>query len=263
MEGRLKHKVCIITGGASGLGKASAFTFAEEGADIILADVNIEKAEAVKQKIEKLGRRCLVQKTDVTSRVSVLELAAAGMEYFGKIDVILNCAGIARCENQWGGSNWRPMEELTEDDWDKIIEINLKGTFLVNQQIGIEMIKQNYGSIINVSSLSGVIAHKDILGHGAYSASKAGVIGLTRVLAVEWASYNIRVNSVSPGYMDTGMVTRTSSIDGLFEKKIDMTPMKRFGDPSEFARTALFLASEDSSYMTGQNIILDGGYSSW
>ena len=155
------------------------------------------------------------------------------------------------------------MEELQEEDWDKIVEVNLKGTFLVDQKVGIQMIKQGKGSITNVASPSGVVANKGLLGHGAYCASKAGVIGLTRVLATEWAQYNIRVNALSPAYMNTGMLDRTKSIPGLYQTQLDMTPMSRYGEPEEFARTAIFLASEESSYITGLNLLLDGGYTAW
>jgi NAD(P)-dependent dehydrogenase (short-subunit alcohol dehydrogenase family) len=155
------------------------------------------------------------------------------------------------------------MEELEEEDWDKIVEINLKGTFLVDQAVGIQMMKDGGGSIVNVASLSGVVANKGLLGHGAYCASKAAVIALTKVLATEWAQHNIRVNAVSPAYMDTGMLERTKSIPGLYDTQLDMTPMARYGRPEEFAATVLFLASDDSGYVTGHNLLMDGGYTAW
>ena len=190
-------------------------------------------------------------------------MVASCLKEFGRIDILLHCAGIARGNTQWANGRWRPMEELEEEDWDRIIDVNLKGTFLVNRRVGIQMIKQRTGSIVNVASLSGVVANRGVLGHGAYCASKAGVIGLTKVLATEWAQYNIRVNAISPAYMDTGMVERLKSIPGLYQTQLDMTPLRRYGKPEEFALTAVFLASEESSYITGCNLLLDGGYTAW
>jgi NAD(P)-dependent dehydrogenase (short-subunit alcohol dehydrogenase family) len=257
---KLNGKISLITGAASGLGKAAAFRFAEEGSDIAVADVDIDGGKVVASEIRNGGRRALAFSVDVTSSAEVQRTVNACIEEFGRIDVLLHCAGIARWKHQWAGTQWLPMEKLQEEDWDKIVEINLKGRFLVDQKVGTQMIKQRRGSIINVASLSGVVANKGLLGHGAYCASKAGVISLTRVLATEWAPYGIRVNSISPGYMDTGMLERTKSIRGLYQLQLEMTPLGRYGKPEEFARTSLFLASEDASYITGHNLMMDSGY---
>lgn len=261
--GRLDRKVSLITGGASGLGKAAAFIFAQEGAVAALADANETGAQEVCAEIRQGGGRSTAVAVDITSDLQVDRMVESCLEEFGRIDILLHCAGIARGKHQWANGRWRPMEELEESDWDKIIDVNLKGTFLVNRRVGIQMIKQRSGSIINVASMSGVVANRGVLGHGAYCASKAGVIGLTRVLATEWAQYNIRANAISPAYMDTGMVERLKSIPGLFQTQLDMTPMGRYGQPEEFAQTAVFLASEESSYITGCNLLLDGGYTAW
>jgi len=261
--GRLDGKVSLITGAASGLGKAAALLFAEEGANIAVADLNEQGAEEVCEEIRRSGGKSMALAVDVTSREQVERMVRTCVDEFGRIDTVLHCAGIARWKHQWLDDRWRPMEELEEEDWDKIIEINLKGTFLVDQKVGIQMIKQRKGSIINVASLSGVVANKGLLGHGAYCASKAGVTGLTKVLATEWAQYNIRVNALSPAYMDTGLLDRTKSIPGLYQTQLDMTPMARYGKPEEFAHTAVFLASEEAGYITGLNLLLDGGYTAW
>lgn len=248
--GKLDGKKALITGAASGLGRAAAFMFAKEGADVALADLNEEGGKRVAEEIQSRSGQAIVLPVNITSSVEVKRMVDSCIEEFGHLDVLLHCAGIARWKHQWGGNQWLPMEDLQEEDWDKIIEVNLKGTFLVNQNIGRQMIKQQRGSIINVASLSGVVANKSLLGHGAYGASKAGVIALTRVLATEWAAYNVRVNAISPAYMDTGMLERTKSIPGLYQQQLDMTPLGRYGTPEEFARTSLFLASDDASYIS-------------
>lgn len=261
--GRLDGKMSLITGAASGLGKAASFLFSREGAVLALADANEAGVQEVCSEIERDGGTAIALTVDVTSAAQVERMVESCIKEFGRIDILLHCAGIARGMNQWADGRWRPMEELEEEDWDRIIEVNLKGTFLINRAVGIQMIKQRAGSIVNVASMSGVVANRGVLGHGAYCASKAGVIGLTRVLATEWAQYNVRVNAVSPAYMDTGMVERLKSIPGLVQTQLDMTPMGRYGKPEEFARTAVFLASEESSYITGSNLMLDGGYTAW
>ena len=261
--GRLEGKVSLITGAASGLGKAASFLFAGEGAVVALADANEVGGQEVCTEIERNGGKAIALAVDVTSSAQVQRMVESCLKELGRIDILLHCAGIARGRNQWANARWRPMEELEEDDWDKIIDVNLKGTFLINRSVGIQMIKQRSGSIVNVASMSGVVANRGVLGHGAYCASKAGVIGLTRVLATEWAQYNVRVNAISPAYMDTGMVERLKSIPGLYQTQLDMTPMGRYGKPEEFAQTAVFLASEESSYITGCNLLLDGGYTAW
>ncbi len=261
--GVLAGKVCVITGAASGLGRAAAVLFASEGARVVIADQNEPAAKAVADTIGEAGGSALAHAVDVTDAGSVERMTAAVVEAWTRIDCLLHCAGIARGSHQWGPAGWLPMEELREEDWDLIVAVDLKGTFLVNQRIGRQMIRQKAGVIVNVASLSGVVANKGLLGHGAYCASKAGVIALTKVLATEWARHNIRVNAISPAYMNTGMLERTKTIPGLYQTQLDMTPMGRYGEPVEFARAALFLASDDSAYVTGHNLLMDGGYTAW
>lgn len=257
--GQLDGLSGIITGGGSGLGKAAAERFAKEGATVLVADVNESAGREVAEGIEHGHFGYL----DVTSKESAKELVAQAVKELGRIDYLVNCAGIARVSSQWANGGWRPMEELEEEAWDRIIEVNLKGTFLMDQTVGLQMIKQQSGTIVNVASLSGVVANKGMLGHGAYCSSKAGVISLTQVLATEWAQHSIRVNAISPAYMDTGMVERAKSMPGIYEMHMDMTPMRRYGQPHEFADVVLFLASSQSTYITGHNLLMDGGYTAW
>ena len=261
--GRLGGAVGIVTGGASGLGMAATRKFCAEGAGVVVADLNLDAAGSLAAELSKAGHSALAVGVDVCSRDSVNNLVQATVDRYGRIDFVLHCAGIARGGDQWGEGKWRPMEELGDEDWDRIVQVNLKGTFLVNQIAGIRMIEQRAGVIVNVASLSGVVANKGLLGHGAYCASKAGVIALTRVLATEWAQHGVRVNAISPASMDTGMLNRTKSIPGLYQMQLDMTPMARYGEPLEFAHAALFLVSGESGYINGHNLMLDGGYTAW
>ena len=260
---RLAGKTCIITGGGRGLGYAAALEFASQGASVVIADLNVESDERIVKDIEAFGGQALSIDVDVSDSNKVDQMVHRSLEAFGSIDILLHCAGIGRLPSQRGADGWRPMQELSENDWDKIVAVNLKGTFLTNQRVGAHMIKNGHGSIVNVASMSGVVANKGMLGHGAYCASKAGVISLTQVLATEWATFNVRVNAISPAYMNTEMMSMSRSMPGVYESHIDMTPMRRYGEPSEFAKAVLFLASDDSSFVTGHNLLMDGGYTAW
>jgi len=260
---KLENKVAIVTGGASGLGKAAAIALAKEGADIVVADIDISSAEIVVEEIKKLKRKAFCIRVDITNSKEVEEMVKKAVRTFERIDILVNSAGIARGPNQWGKDGWLPMEEVSEDDWDKVIDVNLKGTFLCDQKVGKEMIKRKKGKIINIASISGIVANKGLLGHGPYCASKAGVIALTKVLAIEWAKYNINVNCISPGYMLTKMGAKSRDIPEIHKIQIDMTPMRRFGKPWELGQAVVFLSSEDSNYITGHNLVMDGGYTAW
>jgi NAD(P)-dependent dehydrogenase (short-subunit alcohol dehydrogenase family) len=261
---RLEDKVALVTGGGRGLGEAAARILAEEGARVVVADRDGTAAEKLAAEIRETGRASLAVAVDVSNAGDVRRMVSTVLREFDRIDVLLHCAGIARGTNQWGEGNWKPMEEVSEEDWDLVVDVNLKGTFLCDQAVGRAMIPRRSGKIINVGSISGVVANRGLLGHGPYCASKAGVIQLTRVLAMEWARYNIRVNCISPGYMETPMVERVrQNLPDVHRLQVEMTPMSRFGSPREFGRTAVFLASEDSDYITGHNLLMDGGYTIW
>ncbi len=250
---RLLGKVALITGASRGIGKVIALSFAKEGAEVVVMDV-LDASETVSE-IEKLGKEAIGVKGDVTKRVDVEEVVQQAVEKFGRIDVLVNNAGVVTV---------RPAEEMTEDEWDRDMDVNLKGLFLCSQVVGKGMIKQRKGNIINIASM---VAEAVLPGHIAYCASKAGVIALTKVLAIEWAKYNIRVNAIAPGFIKTELVAdlvekglRSKDEMEMIEKR---TPLRRWGAPQDVSNVALFLASEDSAFMTGQTVFVEGGWLSY
>jgi len=247
----LSGEVGIITGSAQGLGEQMAIALAEAGAKVILVDINLEKLQKVEERIKKLGGECIVVKTDVTDPLQVDNMVNIAVKKFGKIDILINNAGVV--------SNY-PAEDIPKDEWDKIINVNLTGVFLCTQKVGRQMIKQRKGSIINISSMSGLIVNRP-QPQLHYNVSKSGVIMLTKSFAAEWAKYNIRVNAIAPGYMRTPLVDKVYPRYG--KDWVKYIPMGRIGDPSEIKGPALFLASRASSYMTGSVLVMDGGYTAW
>ena len=247
----LKDKVAIVTGAGSGLGKAMAIALAKAGANIVAADINANSAE---ETVRELKQKALLIKVDVTNSEEVNEMTERVTDKFGKIDILINSAGIGRRT---------PVEKMDEKEWDEVIKVNLKGTFLCAQCVGRKMIEQKKGKIINIASVSGSVANKDFVGMAAYGASKAGVVLLTKVLAVEWAKYNININCISPGYMKTPMTAETRADQKLYKTLLDTVPFGRFGEANELAGAVVFLASNASSYITGSNLSIDGGYTAW
>lgn len=240
--------VCsIVTGGAKGIGRAITLALAAEGADVaIIGKADLASAEKVAKEVEGLGRRGLPLMADVTHKGSVDRMVRDVLDTFGKIDVLVNNAG----------TNIRgPLEEISEEEWDHVVSVNLKGVFLCSICAGREMIRSNRGNIINIAGAS---AHRCYAENGAFGPSKAAVINLTTQMAVEWAKHKIRVNAVSPGPMMTP-ATRARIKDKDIRRRIEKIPMARVGKPEEVARTVVFLASDDSSYITGQSIVVDGG----
>ena len=243
---RLKDKVALITGGGSGIGEATVLRFSEEGAKVVINDVNVDNANNVAKKVEAKGCEALVCIADVCNKSDVENMVKQTMEKFGRLDILVNNAGINRDSF---------AKKMSEEQWDKVIDINLKGTFLCAQAALGPMMEQNSGRIINTASI-GALGN---IGQANYSASKAGVIGLTKTLALEGARYNITVNCVSPGATNTAM---TAKIPPEIKQKIEgKIPLNRFAEPKEIADIHLFLASEESSYITGQVIFVDGGIS--
>ena len=256
-------RTALITGAASGLGKATAERFSSRGMNVILADRNSEQLSEVMKSLpgDPSGRTAVT--VDVTDKSSLKAMVDHGEKAFGRIHSLIHCAGVARGATQMGPEGWLPMEDVPEEDWDFVVDINLKGTFLVNQAVGRHMLKNGYGRIVNVASMSGVIANQMLNGHGPYNAAKGGVITLTKVFAVEWARRGVTVNSISPGYMNTAMGTRSKIVPGFMDFLTTRTAQGRLGEPSEFAAVVDFLASDDASHVTGHNLVMDGGYTAW
>ena len=242
---RFKDKVALITGGARGIGRAIALAFAREGADIVIADVNQEEAEKTAGDIEALGRKSLPILMDVTNYAKVEEALNKILDKFGKVDILVNNAGITK-----DGLLLR----MNEADWDAVIDVNLKGTFNCTKAVSKAMIKQHSGKIINIASIIGIIGNA---GQANYSASKAGIIALTKTAAKELATRNINVNAVAPGFIQTEMTARLS--EDIKQKMKEAIPLNKFGSPDDVAAVCLFLASEAANYITGQTIVVDGG----
>ena len=248
----LNGNVAIVTGGARGLGKAMANALAQAGSNLVIADIDLEEAQKTASELQKEGVEAIALQADVTQPEQIEQMINVIVEKFGKIDVLINNAGIALHVK---------LEDMDFHDWSKIMDVNLNSVFLMCKAVGKIMIKQQKGSIINISSMSGIIVNTPQC-QAAYNTSKAGVIMLTKSLAVEWAQHNIRVNTIAPGYMKTEL-TRPffEGNSDMVKQWIDMTPMKRPGNPPELEGIAVYLASDASSFATGGVFVIDGGYS--
>ena len=249
----LTGQVGVVTGGGQGLGKVFCHAFAEAGADIVVAEINPETGPATVEEIVSKGRRALFVRTDVRRRKSVQAMVDRTLAEFGRIDFLMNNAGIVK---------WCEAENVTEEDWRDLIDVNLNGLFFCCQAVGRHMIERRSGCIINIASMSAFIVNRPQC-QASYNASKAAVAHLTRSLAAEWAQYNIRVNAIAPGYMGTDMAKPFFDDPKYGGVWIEDIPMKRPGDPEELGPVAVFLASEASSYVTGAIFAVDGGYTLW
>ncbi|MFK8794687.1 SDR family NAD(P)-dependent oxidoreductase [Planococcus plakortidis] len=238
--GKLQGKTAVITGGASGIGAATAQLFAKEGAKLVLVDLNEEKGQAFASELPD----ALFIKADITDEAQVQNVYAQATEKYGQIDIVFNNAGIGKVT---------PTHELSYDEWRKTVNVDLDGVFLVARE-AIRAFQKNGGGgvIVNTASMYGWVGSP---GSAAYNAAKGGVVNLTRSLGLEYADQNIRVNALCPGFIDTPIIPEESK-DILKE----MTPMKRLGQSEEMAKAVLFLASDDSSFMTGSSLVVDGGY---
>ena len=247
--GKLDQRVALITGGARGIGREIALTFSREGADIAIGD--LREMDKVAQEVRALGRKVLTVRTDVTKKTEVENLIHTTVSHFNKIDILVNCAGITRRVS---------FLDMTEEDWDAVLTVNLKGTFLCTQAAARQMVKQKDGKIISMSSIYGlnIIVPRQV----HYAVSKAGVAQLTRFCSLELGPYGIRINAIAPGLVDTEMLQTGRTPEELkqfLDKRASLTPLGRVGVPQDIARLALFLASDDSSHITGQVIASDGG----
>ena len=241
---RLHDKIAIVTGSGRGLGAATVLRMAREGAHVVVNDISAEAARETAAEVEKLGRRALVSTHDVSNTTEANALVDEVKKTFGRVDILVNNAGITRDSM---------LHKLTEEKWDEVIRVNLKGPFNMGQACAKVMMENKYGKIVNLSS----IAWLGNVGQTNYSASKAGVVGLTRTWALELARYQINVNAIAPGLIDTQM---TQAIPAeVKEKLIAKIPMRRIGKPEDIAAIICFLASDEANYVTGQCIQIDGG----
>lgn len=244
----IKGKTALVTGAGRGIGRVLARALAEAGCDVALLGLHKENLDKAAAEIERTGVKTITLKADVSQKDGVKEAFSRVKNNFGRLDICVNNAGV---------SMQVPAEEMPEEDWDAIIDINMKGVFFCCQEAAKIMIRQNSGTIINLGSISGSAVNVPQK-QGVYNTSKAGVVMLSRSLAVEWAPYGIRVNSISPGYIKTEMTLETMS--DLFPHWESLTPMGRLGEAEELRGALLYLASDASSYMTGHDLIVDGGY---
>ncbi len=248
----LNGRVAIVTGGSIGLGYQIAEGLAEAGANLVLCARKQERCQEAAEKFRQLGVKALAVGCDVRSPAEVRQLVDIVVREMGRIDVLVNNAGIA-----WGA----PVEGMTLDDWNKVIETNLTGTFLCSQAAGKVMIRQGRGKIINIASVAGIAgAPADFQAIG-YHASKGGVISFTKDLACKWAEHNINVNAIAPGWFPTHMSQWTLEHQG--ESLLKAIPLRRFGGNHDLKGAAVFLASDASDYVTGHVLVVDGGQSAW
>ena len=250
--GRLDEKVAIVTGSGRGIGKSIALRFAREGADIVVDDVTVPNMEATAAEITALGRKAIAVKADVSKKDEVERLVAAAIDTFQRVDILVNNAGISR---------HALLLEVTENDWDMVLDVDLKGVFLCTQAVASHMIQRKYGKIINISSIAGLGSIGPDTGAN-YASAKAGVIELTKATARALGQYGINVNAIAPGLVMTEITyTRRTpaEVEALKERRIKSSVLGRVGIPEDIANLALFLASDESSYVTGQVIACDGG----
>ena len=237
--------MALVTGAAQGIGKAIALLLARNGADMVVSDINLEKAEETAKEISAIGPKAIAVKVDVANLSDVERMVTGILEKLAKIDILVNNAGITRD---------KLILRMTEEDWDVVLGVNLKGTFNCTKAVVRHMAKQRSGKIVNIASVVGEMGNA---GQANYSASKAGVIGLTKTIAREYAQRGINVNAIAPGYIETPM---TEALPEKAKEELRrLIPMERLGKPEDVAEAVLFLVSEESSYVTGQVLNVNGG----
>ncbi len=250
---RFENKVALVTGAGVGIGKAIALALAKEGADVIINDINGESANAAADEIKKLGRQALLVIADVSSEDEVHNMVEKSIEAFGRIDILINNAGIS--------DQIVPTLEQKVDRWQHLMDVHLRGCYLCSKETGKYMVEQRYGRIVNIASVVGL---GGLPYRTAYGPAKAGIIMLTKNLAIEWARYNINVNSVSPGYILTEMVQKGIELGVADDKTVKRrTPMGRLGRTEEIAEPVLFLLSDAASFVNGANLPVDGGWTAF
>ena len=252
MGANLDGKTALVTGGGSGIGRATSLAYAQEGARVVVADVNVEGGEETVQLIKEAGGEAILVHADVAKPEDTQAMVAQAVEAFGSLDCAFNNAGIS------GGTDRRLTADYLEEDWDRVVGINLKGVWLCMKAEIPQMLKQGGGAIVNTASVAGLVA---ITGTVAYIAAKHGVTGLTKAAALEYAKSGIRVNAVCPGYIQTPMVQSIFVENEGFEERVaSRHPIGRLGEPSEIAAAVIWLSSDAASFVTGHNMPVDGGY---
>jgi len=246
-QGRLQNRVALITGGARGIGKATAFKMVREGASVALLDILSDEAARVAQDLEALGGKALGLKADVSRKDEVDRAVERALQRFGRVDILVNNAGVVRPG---------PLEKVREEDWEAALGVNLKGTFFCTQAVVPTMKKNRYGKIVNMGSRASLGKEERTV----YGATKAGLIGVTRTWALELAQYNINVNYIGPGPIATELFKAANPEDSPKTKAIiNSVPLKRVGQPEDVANLVAFLASDEASFITGQTIFICGG----
>jgi len=244
---RLEGKVAVVTGGGRGIGREIALLFASEGADVAICDVDLSIAQETQKEIEAMGRRSMSFETDVTDFKKVEEMTHLILDNLKRVDILVNNAGITR-DNL--------LVRMSEEDWDKVLAVNLKGVFNGTKAASKVMMKQRSGKIINIASIIGIMGNA---GQANYAASKGGIISFTKSVARELASRHVNANAVAPGFIQTAMTDKLKPEQR--DAMLTNIPLNRLGNPSDVAQACLFLASSDSDYITGQTLVVDGGMS--
>jgi NAD(P)-dependent dehydrogenase (short-subunit alcohol dehydrogenase family) len=245
----MNSKSAIVTGAGSGIGRSIALKFSANGANLVVVDKELRSAQDTVSLIKKSGGNAIAIMADVCDKRQVMQMREQALKEYRSIDILINNAGTM--------SPPTPIEDLPEEDWDRVIAVNLKGTFLCSQVVGKMMIPNRKGCIINIASTCG---HGPYPMGGAYSPSKAAIILLTQQLALEYSKYNIRVNSISPGLIRTPLTEKVYADSEIYEKRVNLIPLHRIGGPEDIANVALFLASDAASYVNGVDILVDGGF---
>lgn len=247
----LNGKVAIVTGARRGMGRTHSLLLAQAGAKVVVSDIDIDECGQVVKEIEKAGGEAIAVKCDVTDKRDIDQMVKQTIDKFGKIDILVNNAGICQ---------FKPFVDLTDEDWEKTININLRGYFWCAKAVVPEMVKQKYGRIINIASIAAGQVGVGFPGLTHYGASKGGIVAFTEALALELAPYNITVNAIAPGAIDTPMAASSKTDSKVLEATMARIPLRRMGKPEEISSLVVYLASDEASYITGDLIVADGGY---
>jgi len=245
---RLKDKIAIITGAGSGIGRGAALAFAREGANVLVADWSEETGKETAKLIKKQAGEAFFAKVDVSNSNNVADMVKQCLDKYGRVDILFNNAGIVKMG---------ALHEIAEADWDQVINVNLKGIFLCSKAVIPQMLKQGKGKIVNTASIAGLVGFDQV---GAYCASKGGIIALTREMAVEYAPKKINVNCIAPGIIKTAMTKDMLNDPATAQGFSASTPYPRLGEPEDIAMAAVYLASDESDFVTGNILVVDGGW---